>query len=255
MATRNYAGQARDNQRSRLYAAENVLRGLRVSKAATKHLIDTQAVAGWSVIVDGRARPMRTPTIGGVQDYVDAVTSASWFQARWGQRGIIVVAGKGSHSNGYRQITVSQQHRRSESVILHEIAHCLVGLPHAWHGPEFAGVLLTLVRYQMGKEHADTLRASFKEKGARYNLKAVPSPSRPVVTQAERSKRATAAKRQEKARLEEQRAASHRRLTGYTSRQSAAATVRALIKDGHFGPSGSAGRKAALATARSLEGK
>jgi putative metallohydrolase (TIGR04338 family) len=245
-------GQARDNQRQRLYDAEDAIRDLRVSRTATKHLVDTQHVAGWGVIEDGKSVQMKCPTVAATQAYVDAVTSAAWFQSRWGRRKITVVAGRGSHG-AYGEITVSQVHRRSEVVILHEIAHCLTGYHHAHHGPEFAGVLLTLVRYQMGKTHADTLRASFKAKRVRYTMADVPKPGHPVVTQAERSRQAAAAKRQEKAQAESQREAAQRRLVGYTARHQAAEAIRANVKAGRFGPSGSKPRTHALATARALE--
>lgn len=199
----------RDNQRSRLYAAEKCLSDLRVSKHAARHLIDTQTVSGWvvpdhtrpSIDVDGnpilldgkpvyRSKPMKTPTVGALRAYVEAVTGAAWFTRRWSVRPR-VIAGRGSHASRYGwDICVSQHHRRSEAVILHEIAHTLIGEDCADHGPEFAGVLLFLVEQVMGKGHADTLRESYRAHRVDWTNRRVPEPAK-----AARSSLAGAAKR------------------------------------------------------------
>lgn len=248
----------RDNRRSRLYTAEAVLRNLRVSRAAAKYLLDTQPVAGYSTRdADGNLRTAKCPTVDAVQQYVDAVTAAAWFQSRWGQRRLMVRAGKGSHASG-NHLTVSQPHRWSEAVILHEIAHCLTGIRYAAHGPEFAGVLLTLVKFQMGKPHADALRDAFRSNGVRYTLADVPAPARPVgpslaQRQAAERRAAKAAETREKAVRGREQAEATRRLTGSAKRQESAASIRLLAKEGFFGPAGSKPRVHALATARLLE--
>lgn len=263
----------RDNQRSRLYNAEDVLRGRRPSRAAKRHLVDTQHVSGWRVRDEsvplppesewptftrddgtverlrplGKTKPIKAPSVAATQEYVDAVLAAAWFQRRWGRRAIRVLAGRGSHANmsllGGVSITVSQHHRRSEAVILHEIAHILIGGGYAPHGPEFAGVLLTLVRHQMGAEHAKDLRESFRKHRVRATTKAVPAPRRQVVPVAEQQ----AAAKREAAR----HGASH--LSPRAQRTAAAAIIRGEVKAGLFGPAGSKPRTHALATARALE--
>lgn len=240
-------GQPRDNQRQRLYTAEEVLHDRRVSRAATKHLIDTQHVAGWRVLdpenPTASTKPMKVPTIAAVQDYVDAVTHAAWFQARWGHRKVTVRPGKGSHGSwGY--VSIAQVHRHSEAVILHEIAHGLVGSGCAYHGPEFAGVLLTLVRYQMGKPYADELRASFKKHRVRYTMAEVPAPNTDRVARVRQ-----AAKTRTQQNLGD-------RLGLSTANQCkvAASVIRTQVKAGLFGPPGCKPRAHALATARVLEG-
>lgn len=230
--------RARDNQRQRLYDAQEVLFEKRVSKAALKHLVDTESA--WHG---------KYPTVEAVRDYVNEVLNSRWFQSRWGRKQIRVEAGRGSNADhsGY-SMSVSTTHRRSEIVILHEIAHCIAiqmdPYGHdAWHGPEMVGVLMALVRGQMGKESADTLTASFKKYRLRKNNKRVPSAgSQPVVTKAERAVRAKA--REER---DQQVAVSHLR------RVAAAETIRAAVKAGYYGPSGSKPRAQALATARTME--
>lgn len=224
----------RDNQRQRLYTAENILSGKRVSKAALKHLIDTEH--SWHG---------KYPTPAAVQAYVDEVTSSRWFQSRWGQKRIEYWAGNGSHASG-NHITVATEHRRSEAVILHELAHCLVtqrSSTAAWHGPEFAGVLMTLVRNVMGKESADALTESFRKHKVRKNTRLVPATgSKPVVTKTERTER-------QKARDEKDQQMA---LT-LSRRDEAGESIRAAVKAGYYGPPGSKPRAQALATARTLE--
>ena len=139
------------------------------------------------------------------------------------------------------------------------MAHCLTwdDTSIAPHGPEFAATYLTLVRQQMGKAAYDALRAALREhRYGKIGPLVKPDPSRTVTPRAQIEQRERAAARarsaREKAEQQQRREQTHRRLVGYTSRAEAQAVLRALIKDGHFGPTGSASRKAALATARAL---
>ena len=160
----------RDSQRRRLYSSELCIRDVNVSKYA-QHL-------------DG--------TITGCQKYVDSILSHAWFRRRWGTCHIEVVAGKGARGgNGIIRLA---KWARNEAVILHEIAHNLVPNRYAAHGPEFAGVMLFLVKQVMGKEHGDKLRASYKQYRVKSNRKALPSPDREVKSMYELA----AAKRQAK---------------------------------------------------------
>jgi len=63
---------------------------------------------------------------------------------------------------------------RSEMVLLHEVAHCLTPWTFAAHCPEYAGVLLALVRRVMGPSPAQTLEDAFDRQRVRTNLAAVP---------------------------------------------------------------------------------
>lgn len=174
-------GQHRDNQRSRLYKADDVLNGLRVSAPAKRHLTDSVRHSHLYLVgkTSEERRPLYYPSVESTQDYVDAVLTTAWFRRRWGHRRIPVQHSHGHGSAAWQDgtISISVEHRRQEATILHEIAHVLTPHPYAHHGPEFAGILLTLVKHVMGAEHAATLRASFKANRVRYTMAAVPEPS------------------------------------------------------------------------------
>lgn len=239
--------RSRDTQRKRIYDAEDT--ALLTESAAAKRLLHN----GKRVTSTGNI------SIEACQAYVDHVTSAAWFQRRWGVARLRVkhkVHGKAT--GGYGRVTLPPW-ARNEATILHEIAHGLVPGACAWHGPEFAAIYLTLVKHTMGAESYANLRASMRERRVRVAALPKPDPNRVarVVPRAAIEAKAARAAREEARATREQRQrereASHRRQTGRTVRQASAACIRALVKDGHFGPAGSAGRKAALATARALE--
>lgn len=169
-------GQHRDSQRKRLYDADDVLDGVRVSALAKRHLTDSVKHSTLRVIRDGQMEPLHYPSIESAQDYVDAVIASAWFRRRWGHKRIPVQHSHGHGSAAWDDgsISLSVQHRRWEAAILHEIAHILTPHPYAHHGPEFAGILLTLVKYAMGTEQARILRESFREHRVRYTMAAVP---------------------------------------------------------------------------------
>lgn len=155
----------RDTQKSRVYAAEDVLRG-RASATARRLLLDTPRVPSTGSV-----------TIEACQQYVDHLTQSAWFQRRWGYRHYRVrhkAYGKATCS--YGSVISVPPWARDESVLLHEVAHGLVGGQCADHGPEFAGVLLALVEHRMGKDAATMLRAAYKDKRVRQNRKALPTP-------------------------------------------------------------------------------
>lgn len=186
----------RDNQRARLYAAEQVLEGRRVSRYAAKHLIDTEPFSG--------RYGVKIPSTKAIQAYVDDLTTSAWFVRRWGVRRIDYQNGRGSHATsggflGSPTITIAQEHRRTEAVILHEIAHCLAPWFDAQpHGPEFAAIYLTLVRGVMGAESGKDLSAAFADRRVKYRngLTIVPKPdaerwerSRPALARRRAAKR------------------------------------------------------------------
>lgn len=140
----------RDNQRSRLYRAE-------------------------TEVDPGR----RLPTVDRLQAYVDALARADWFAARWPDRSFEVRPGFGHRKatadvNGVLQMP---KWARSELVLLHEVAHCLTPWSFAAHGPEYAGVLLSVVRRSMGPSPAQALEDAFDRQRVRCNAAAVPTPT------------------------------------------------------------------------------
>lgn len=158
----------RDNQKSRLYAAED----------AALEVFGTQM------------------TVEACQKEVDRITDLRGVRGRWGLRELRVVAtnGRGGRTNGY-EIRLGS-HAKTVPYICHEVAHCLTPSKYADHGPEFAGVLLHVVRQAMGKEKADALRESFRKHGVRYSLKAIPKGLSPMpLPRAEQQKRHRAQRR------------------------------------------------------------
>lgn len=143
----NGSARPRDAQRARLYRAE-------------------------SSVAPGR----RLPTVERMQAYVDALVGAGWFVARWGARSFDVRPGFGhrratADANGLLQMP---KWARSELVLLHEVAHCLTPVTCAAHGPEYAGVLLSLARRAMGPGTAQALEDAFARERVRWTLAAVP---------------------------------------------------------------------------------
>ena len=137
----------RDSQRARLYRAEG--------------LVDA-----------GR----RLPTVERMQTWVDAMAATDWFLARWGVRAFEVRPGFGhrratAHQNGVLQMP---KWARTELVLVHEVSHCLTPATCASHGPEYAGVLLTVARRAMGPGTAQLLEDAVARERVRWTLSAVP---------------------------------------------------------------------------------
>lgn len=207
--------RSRDNQRSKLYKAERVLH-----------------------------TPPQFETVQQCQDFVNEVMASRWVAARWKNR-IEVRPGYGHRSataDPTSQIIQLPVWARHHAVILHEMAHCLNtgSRAYAWHGPEFAGLFLSLVHHVMGADAATKLRESFKANRVRYNLKAIPSSPRFEVV----PKTVIAAKARQRAT---------RPLT-LEERHNLAALLRRAAKAGQLGPADRKPRIHALSTARLVEG-
>ena len=151
--TERAAPRPRDTQRVRLYRAEDD-------------------------VSPGR----RLPTVPILQAYVDDLAASDWFTSRWGPRSFEIRPG-----HGHRRATadghgVLQMPRwsRTELVVLHEVAHCLTSDGYAAHGPEYAGVFLSLVRRRLSPATAQALEDAFSRHRVRWTATAVPRPS-PIV--------------------------------------------------------------------------
>ena len=119
----------------------------------------------------------RLPTVEKLQAYLDALVAADWFAARWPDRSFEVRPGFGHRRatadvNGVLQMP---KWARSEMVLLHEVAHCLTPWTYASHGPEYAGVLLSLVRRSMGPATAQALEDAFDRHRVRCSAAALPA--------------------------------------------------------------------------------
>jgi len=150
MAASAGAGRPRDSQRARLYRAE----------------FEVDA---------GR----RLPTVPILQAYADSLVQFDWFRARWPDRAFEIRPGYGHRRATATVDGVLQMPKwaRSELVVLHEVAHCVTPWAYASHGPEYAGVLLCLVRRAMGPAPAQALEDAFDRQRVRCNSAAIPAPA------------------------------------------------------------------------------
>lgn len=195
----------RDNQKSRLYAAERAAQ-LEPSPLARRLLVDTERVPSTGSI-----------TIEACQAYLDHLFQSAWFQRRWGRRSYKArhkAYGNATYSSGWTSYISLPPWARDEWVLLHEVAHGLTEHSDcAHHGPEFAGVFLTLVEHRMGKAAGASLREQYKANRVRYNLSLVPKPTKTVRPVADPVKvpSATVAAKHRAARLERETKAAAKR--------------------------------------------
>lgn len=229
-------GRSRDSQKSKVYEAEGVLS--KFKSAHAQRLLETKTVYTYN--------KEERVTIQSCQAYVDDLLQQRWFQSRWGRRTIEVAWKAYGSATGHTSGKIClPPWARTEQVILHEVAHTLVRSTVAAHGPEFAATLLVLAENRLGKDAAAALRKSYAEKKVKYRtgLASVPKAgTRTVVTKSEREAKAR--------REQEQREAL---LVTPERRRYAAEIIRAAVKAGVYGPSGSKPRAQALATARALD--
>lgn len=184
--------------------------------------------------------PAEFKTMDQCQAFIDQVLRSRWVATRW-RKTLVALPGKGySRAVAYPDRGTIQLPlwSRSKLVICHEIAHHLTPSTYAWHGPEYAGVYLMLVKHVIGDEAYDALRASFKANHVRYTLVAVVKARYELET---RTEQAAA-----------ERAAKTRPPSAYELAE-AAEVIRRAARTGRFGTPERKPRIHALATARLLE--
>lgn len=224
----NRDGRYRDTQRQKVYDAEDVL-AVAPRSAAARRLLD----GGSKVPSTGAV------SIEACQAYVDWLTDQAWFQRRWGRRKLLVRHKvHGNATGGYGRVTLPPW-ARTEHVILHEVAHGLLPKPHAWHGPEYVGIFLTLVRHTLGEDAGRRFSDKLRQHKASRSMVAVPA--------ADSHAPVTATQRVERERAAKQRPVSRQEAV------TAAEVLRRAIAQGAHGASGTKTRTAALAVARTLE--
>jgi len=145
----------RDNQRSKLYKAENMFRKTY------------------------KGKPL--PSVKDVEKYCASLLKSKWFKRKFPRLQVISVHdGRGHrravcYTDGYTLdgqptvITIAiPLWARNESVVLHEICHGLIQKHKAWHGWEFAKIMTMLIQNRMGKEEAKYLKDCYKEFRVKY---------------------------------------------------------------------------------------
>ena len=157
-ATPRVRRRPRDSQRSKLYSAELAVRG-------------TDRGPG--------ALPSPCP-LETLQRYVDGITASAWWRDYVGarRRKVTVRDGRGRVKAGsytYQAAITMPHWSRNRFVTLHELAHQATDAAHgpdnaAGHGPEYAGMLLSLVSRFLGTAKAAELRDSYRKYGVKYRL-------------------------------------------------------------------------------------
>ena len=160
----------RDSQRSKVYAAEHVVRVL----------FDRSAEHG-SGAVDFFGTRLTLPPEGrfgsveSVQNYVDSVLTHPAVRERWpGVRPLAVRPRRGvtaahyERRNGAAVIAVPDRQKWAlrELVVLHEIAHHLCDAEPP-HGAQFVAAFCELARTVMGPEAGYVLRVVYLKEGVR----------------------------------------------------------------------------------------
>lgn len=149
--TKRYAMQ-RDNQRRKLYRAEDVL----------------------------KAHSKRLETVKDIERFVEKLRKRATLVRRYGpelRRSFYIGDGRmRSKAGGDSRGIYMPRWSRTEFIVLHELAHSISIRKFgrstiAGHGREFCGVYLDLVRYVLGKEAGEALKASFKAHGVKYKPK------------------------------------------------------------------------------------
>ncbi|MEV6096562.1 TIGR04338 family metallohydrolase [Nocardia sp. NPDC051981] len=165
----------RDAQRSRVYDAEGLVRGM--FDRADEFGARTVEVHGSHLTLPIERR---FASVESVQAYVDRVLALNWVRARWdgAARPVTVRARAGAQAAHYEtagSVLAVPLHAHGtawalrELVILHELAHHLEpersGV--APHGPEFCGRYLELTDGVIGPEAALLLRTTMYSCGVR----------------------------------------------------------------------------------------
>jgi putative metallohydrolase (TIGR04338 family) len=145
----------RDTQKSKLYAAEQVL---------GKHDVYFKRLAD-------------------IQSYVDKIVASDWWQERSKYKSVVVLLGRkdsgkafasrhGRYNGTYYAspyIVLPGPWAATHSVVLHELAHVVHA--HSYneqaHGPEYAKVYIDIVQQFKGSYSARQLRESFEQGGVK----------------------------------------------------------------------------------------
>ncbi len=154
----------RDNQRSKVYSAEQSVR-------KTLDLIN--AFPARTIKMYGST--LRIPeeykfgSFRSVAEYVWKVESFDWYPESKGRVCVRPRKGdeKAHYQSGHIYVHPESAWALREIVVLHELAHHLTRLAAESHGAEFAGAFLWLVENVIGHEVAFLLRTAFYDHGVK----------------------------------------------------------------------------------------
>jgi putative metallohydrolase (TIGR04338 family) len=162
---------SRDNQRSKVYAAEEFVRTL--FDRAGEHGDRTIEFFGTNLTLPPEARFSSAET---VQRYVEDVLGLGSVHTRWPQAGGLTVRARRAVNAAHYErhdgrAVIAVPERRTnwalrELVVLHEVAHHLCDADPP-HGPEFVATFCELAEAVMGPEVAHVLRVVYAKEGVR----------------------------------------------------------------------------------------
>ena len=168
---------ARDTQRSRVYAAEEFVRTL--FDRAAEHGVGAIDFFGDQITLPPEAR---FGSVESVQRYVDDVLSLPAVVQGWPGTGAVRVRPRRSataahyeNAGGQAVIAVPDRTRAEwaanwamrELVVLHEVAHHLCDGSEPAHGPRFTETFCALAAAVMGPEAGHVLRVVYAKEGVR----------------------------------------------------------------------------------------
>jgi putative metallohydrolase (TIGR04338 family) len=162
----------RDNQKSKVYSAENLVMDV-LSRAAQTDARTFDFYGSSLVLPDER----KFGDIEGVQRYVDQVLSLNWVRDTWPSLAghpVRVRARKGSEAAVYRLGVIAvPDHQQGiswamrEMVVLHELAHHFARGGED-HGVHFVSTYLYLVKELVGDEVGLLLTDAFAQHGVAF---------------------------------------------------------------------------------------
>lgn len=167
------SGRPRDADRSAVYEAENLVRRL-LDRSSD---FPTVEVVGSRITLPVERR---FGSIESVQTYLDAVLQTPAVRERWPDRAVLpctVRERRGSGEAHYEYfsaviaVPTAMSSRRGtawamrELVVLHELAHHLVGEAETFHGKAFRETLLDLVELMIAPELRLLLLVSYADAG------------------------------------------------------------------------------------------
>lgn len=158
----------RDQLRSKVYEAEQQVRSA-LERAASAGALDFFG----SLLPPPVER--RFETLAQVRDYLDSVCSSAEFVAAFGELPVPKLRGRGGDSQAHYEfdnqtiaLPMTSDWAARELVVLHELAHHVVGLRQpdaAYHGAEFSTVYCRLVELVIGGPAGLLLRAALDGEG------------------------------------------------------------------------------------------
>lgn len=180
------------------------------------------------------------------QSYVNLVLDQKWFRARFGERKIMVAPGRnGGVAYGSHKITLGVW-ARQQSIILHEIAHCVAPY-QTKHGAEYTGLYLFLVKQIFGAEAAKALRTCYKEHRVKVSYKALPKPKKVLSTKQKNALEKKKLREEKRLRkIEESQPLTH------WEKVELEKLLKRAVAANQLGEPGSAKRRQALAIGRSI---